>query len=109
VKPPRRLRIGHLTYKVRVDRQRCEAEDAEAISSGNEARIILRGDRPHDANADALLHEILHQCLFVAGIDVNQLEGGQPQEERLVRAMSGPLYAALRDNPALVAYLVRRY
>lgn len=68
MKLPRRLRIGHLTYRVRVNRSRCEAADGEAVSSGNEARIYLRGDRPAQVTAEALLHEVLHQCLFVAGV-----------------------------------------
>jgi hypothetical protein len=107
MRPPRRLRIGHLTYRVRVARARCEADDVEAVSSGDEARIYLRGDRTVEGNAAALLHEVAHQCLFVAGANAVDDEG-QAVEERLVRAMTGPLLAALRDNPDLVAYLMGR-
>lgn len=102
---PKRIRIGHLRYRVRVDRQRCEDESSEALSSGNLAEIVVRGDRPHGSGADSLLHEVLHQALFVSGAD---LRGDDSEvEERLVRAMTGPLLAALRDNPDLTAYLLR--
>lgn len=102
---PRRLRIGHLAYRVRVDRQRCEDEESEAVSSGNLAQILVRGDRPHLCEAESLLHEVLHQALFVAGVD--NRDDARVEEERLVRAMTGPLLGALRDNPDLVAYLLR--
>lgn len=97
---PTSLRIGHARYTVTSDKAGCKARKAEGRSSGNKLAIILRGDRPHDAEADTLLHEVLHQCLFQSG------QGGMADQEAFVLAVTGPLLGALRDNPELVAYLL---
>lgn len=107
---PTSLRIGHARYTVTADLTRCADEDSEGLSSGNSLEIMIRGDRPHDSNADTLLHEVIHQCIYQAGLDCTRLGRGdlvgREVEEALVRAMTGTLLAALRDNPDLTAYLL---
>lgn len=96
---PTSLRIGHARYTVTADKAACKARKVEGRSSGNRLSIVIRPDRPRDAQADTLLHEILHQCLFQSGA------GGHEGQETLILAMTGPLLSTLRDNPDLVKYL----
>lgn len=110
VKPPSSIRIGYATYRVQEDRDRCDDESVEGMSNGNQRLILLRGDRPYDSAADTVLHEVLHQCLHVAGLQASTLVGkgvtGEDAEEMVVRAMSGMLLDTLRENPELVRYLL---
>lgn len=102
---PKRLRIGHATYTVEANTKASRAADSEGSSDCNDLHIYLRSDRPHDAQADTFLHEVLHQALAVSGapawlkVDL---------EERIVRAMTSPLLGALRDNPGFVDFLLHQ-
>lgn len=107
---PERIKIGHARYAVEANPDACEAGDAEGLSAGNTLQIIIRNDRPHDALAETLLHEVLHQCLFQAGLDCTRIGEngltGRDAEEVLVRAMSGTLLGTLRENRDLVTWLL---
>lgn len=105
---PARLRIGHATYTVTVDNRRCEDDHVCGQSSGNYHEILIRDSYPHQSVADTLLHEVLHQCLFIVGAAnlADHLKEGEDVEERTIMAMSGALLGALRDNPQLVAFLL---
>jgi len=119
---PSELRIGHLRFRVVED----DAEISEhavrdrggdyagwshtatqTIALGTKA--VRHGNRAlgEDYRRETLLHEVLHCCLRVAGCDPDQDAAGKLEdvEERAVSAMSGPLLAAFRDNPELLAYL----
>lgn len=63
-------------------------------------RIVVDNSQRGGFMRDTVLHEALHACLFATGLNL-----GDGEEERLVAALSPVLLAALRDNPALVAYL----
>jgi hypothetical protein len=110
---PARLRIGHLAYTVTVSDAEVDKTSNEekttlsGFSEHHRQRIVLREDNVPDYQAETLLHEILHQCLRVCGVnpDSDAKAGVADVEERTVSSMSGPLLAALRDNPDLVAYL----
>lgn len=113
---PGRLRIGHLTYTVLLDNAVVDEEcvrsqrNLSGYSSSGEQRIAVRADLPPDYRAEVVLHEVLHQCLRVSGVDPDQdaAAGLKDVEERAVNAIAGPLLAALRDNPALTAYLTHQ-
>lgn len=100
---PKKLRIGYAVYDVIANKAADQVlieEGLAGASNGNLARIVVRTDLPPLGRRETLLHEVLHQCLFVAG-----QENSQKVEEPIVRAMAMQLIAALRDNPALVTYL----
>ncbi len=102
-KPPKKLRIGYAQYDVFVAPDLdvvLQESDLAGASNGNLHRILVRSDLPSAAKKETLLHEVLHQCLFMAG-----QENDTKVEERIVRAMAMVLIAVLRDNPALVTYL----
>lgn len=101
---PKRLRIGHATYEVAcnptLDPPLVE-EGLAGVSNGNLLRIAVRSNLPHQTKAETLLHEVLHQCLFVTGRDLER-----DLEESIVRPLSMALFGVLRDNPKLVTYLL---
>lgn len=105
---PTSLRIGHARYTVKVDNRRCEEHQVCGQSTGNYHEIVMRDDYPHQSVADTLLHEVLHQCLFIVGATnlADHLKDGENVEERTILALSGSLLGALRDNPELVAFLL---
>lgn len=90
---PRVLRIGHATYSVKSDPKACESQDAFAFTVPGERSIVMDTTKPHDKQAECLVHELLHACIDSSGLIL-----GKTQEERLCHAMTGPLLSALRDN-----------
>ncbi|WP_329492529.1 hypothetical protein OG618_37180 (plasmid) [Kitasatospora sp. NBC_01246] len=113
---PGRLRVGHLLYTVVLDNAVINEENTRSqrtlsgYSDSTEQRIALRADLAPDYEAEVVVHEVLHQCLRVAGIDpdADAAAGLKDVEERTVNALAGPLLAALRDNPALIDYLTHQ-
>lgn len=113
-KLPSIIRIGHLRYRVlrdnaAVDKASVKARSSYAgFSNPCEQRIGVRSDMQPDWEAETVLHEVLHQCLRVCGVDPDRdaKAGVEDVEERAVAAIAGPLLDALRDNPDLVAYLL---
>lgn len=113
MKIPDSLVIGHRTYAVVADDQIVDAEQPEdadwaAFSDPKRQIIGIRAGSGPDDEADSVLHEVLHQCLRASGCWPEKFRSGKSVdvEEIMVSAMVGPLLRALRDNPALVAYLV---
>jgi hypothetical protein len=111
---PTHLRIGHLLYTITVDDDVVNAEGVKdnanyaGFSHSVRQLIALRADNPPDYQAETLLHEMLHQCLRVTGVDpdADAKAGVADVEERAIKALAGPLLRTLRDHPGLVAYLV---
>ena len=99
---PRRLRIGHIAYKVRVDATACAEADSDGLWDIDDQAICLRPGLPPDHQRAVLLHETLHACFHAAG-----LETADDVEERIVTGLTGPLLNTLRDHPAFVAYLTQ--
>lgn len=119
---PSMLRIGHLRYRVVEDDALVNEHGVRlhgTLSGWSSAGLqtialatksVPNGNAPlgPDYRAEVILHEVLHQCLRATDCDPDRdaKAGCDDVEERTVSAMSGPLLAALRDNPALVAYLL---
>ena len=62
-----------------------------------DTELQVRADMPADRERAIVWHEILHAVESDAGIEL-------PEEH--VRAMAAGLFAVLRDNPALTAWLL---
>jgi hypothetical protein len=102
---PTTIRIGHLVYLVSTGpevNERLQDNGEAGRSNGNMVRIEVRDDFPRVTTRETLLHEVLHQCLFVAGKELPT-----ELEEPIVRAMSMVLFGVLRDNPEFVQYLIK--
>lgn len=105
-KPPKKLQIGHAEYAILQGgdvQEAMEDRGTEGVSNGNVLKILLRNDRPFVSEAETLLHEVLHQCLYVAGLDLKNED-----EEPVVRALSMHLFGVLRANPKFVSYLTHK-
>lgn len=99
MKPPRRIKVGHLSYTVTlVDPSELPANvDADVCHDTLEMRIgkhMAAGQM-----AEKVLHEVLH-----AAYDSYKLD---PRwgEEKTVTAMAPALCAVVHDNPRLVKWL----
>ncbi|CAB4202062.1 hypothetical protein UFOVP1360_45 [uncultured Caudovirales phage] len=105
MRPPRKVKVLADTYAVETGRAVSAALDAEG-SLGHcergELRITLDVSVPHTVAARTMLHEVLH-----AAWDCTPLrEMGAAKEETAITALAPVLITVLRENPALVAYLV---
>lgn len=114
IKKPRNVKIGHVTYAIHFDTGVLDhyavqmQRDLAGASNTSDAVIVVRPTLPPDIQAETLLHEILHQCLGVAGCDPNQAvaEGCKDIEEKTVWSMAGVLLDVLRDNPDVLKFLL---
>lgn len=64
----------------------------------NLQRIRIKPNRAPDETRETLLHEVIHGIAYASAVDLS---------ERKVRALTRALYAVLRENPDLVAFLTR--
>lgn len=113
---PTALTVGHLRYTVSWDKRdldRLSAEmrqDLAGGSSWSRQIIAMDPDLAPDAEAETLLHEVLHSCLRAASIDPDVIARSDPEhtEERTVAPLASVLLQVMRANPHLVAYLQGR-
>lgn len=99
---PRSVKVGPFRYAVRfVDGLR-----AEVAWLNTDKRIAYVSERePEQSQAEALLHELLHAAVDLTAMRAGAIEDGV-KEEALVAALSPVLFAMLRENPRLVAFLL---
>ncbi len=79
--------------------------DANALSFGQTLKIFI-GDfvHPH-LQRELVLHEVMHACVYGGQFD-GKMEADTDPEEWMISGLDSPLLTTLRDNPALVAYLM---
>lgn len=106
---PTRVKVGAYTYTVKVDADRIKELEKESetdlygITSHGILEIALHPTVAPMVMRETLLHEVLHAVLYNTGVADRMTD---KNEEHLVRALSPALFALLRDNPALIQYLV---
>lgn len=110
VKPPGKVKVGHLTYAVEVSAKRCsDADVMYGQSDMRTAEIILNPAQCDGQLRDTTLHEVLHALMDQMGVQKGgdkALLATTDDEERMVHALAPLLLGVLRDNPDLVAFLV---
>ena len=101
---PKKVRIGYGDFQVACG----SGTDGDLIarselgfSDGANLKIAVRSDVPSLTRRETLLHEVIHMCIYMAGIDV----GGDEQEEKIVNGLSVQLFDTLLRNPELVEFL----
>lgn len=97
-RPPTEITILGYTFAVIL-------EDARDFSSAGEIdhnlqQIRIKPNRAPDETRETLLHEVIHGIGHATAVDL---------AEREVRAFARALYATLKDNPRLVAYLAQAH
>lgn len=91
---PKTLRAFGKTLRVDVEMVKGDKDMGECKHA--ECLLRVSPKQSEDMKRDTLLHELTH---FV------DIELDLKMTERMVRLMSTGLLSAIRDNPALVAYL----
>lgn len=123
---PSEIKVGCMTYRLLLDADEIKAmSDGADLSANAEWSAFSDHDRlvigVNPNNPDAVqkrdtVHELLHCCLRLAGVEPNAYayvvekakgkHGGYTVEEFSVAATSGPLLGVMRDNPALMDWLL---
>lgn len=105
---PSVLQIGPWPVTVIVDEAAIHKAGQESRSdlmghwSPRNLQIILRPDMPPTQEIETLLHEILHGCFSVSGLETTY---PSDDEERFIAAIAPTLLDTLRRNPGLTNYL----
>jgi hypothetical protein len=106
---PESVKVGPYRYKVVVDAARIKELEKESdtelygITTHGHLEIALHPDVADTVLRETLLHETLHAVFYNIGLSDRLTD---KTEEHMIRALSPALFALLRDNPDLVAYLV---
>ena len=99
-----RLKIGYRLYGVEWPEDG-GMDDDNRWGECDKRRGMIRVSslqRPPDALAETLVHEILHALIYDAGT-----EWDDDMEEQVVRLLSPRLAAFIRDNPTAVGEIAR--
>jgi len=106
-----RLTIQGTEWRVLVvDPSHPDMPDCEGQCMCERGEILIRADLSHERRIDVLFHEMLHACVFSAGLDTLMAEtlkvsseAWGVHEERLVRLLNPVLMDTLRRNKLLRA------
>ena len=102
---PSHVQVGPMRYSLKVDQ--AAVNETSPIAFGRtrnrQQSIVLSEGQGPDQEADTVLHETLHACFMVAGIN-NRMS--DTLEEETINSLSPLLLDTLRRNPELVAYLL---
>lgn len=101
VAPPESIRVGHMNFALKiVPAAELPTEKATyGCCDCGRLTIFIQKDLPPALTADSVAHECFHAIFFAYGIPT------KIKEERACLALTGPILAVARDNPALVAWL----
>jgi len=100
VRRPTSVRIGPFTYRIQYDHAYLESHDADGLFEGSKQLITINNRPVKDVQRAILLHELMHGCVFVTGDD------SVKDEETAISAIAVMLYATLRDNPKVTAWIL---
>ena len=103
---PDKVKVGPLTFDITDDTMSHVLAEHEEKTAGlygrcdykKQAIVLDPGMAPGQYRA-TLLHEVLHAVIHTSGAKFDD-------DEQIISALEFPLLAVLRDNHALVAYLV---
>lgn len=101
---PQTIQIGPLAFQVTDERAAHnqgvvdDLHDTYGRIRYAKGEIILDPDQTDQHKRLALLHEVLHGCWHIG-------DRSHKNDEKAIRALTGPLLDVLRRNPELVAYL----
>jgi len=103
MKLPKKIEVLNRTYKV------VEKDMSEGSSIGSSAfatgTIAIHSNLDSQAQADTLLHEIIHAILTAMGHEVSEKESLHTEENVLI--ISNGLATFLRDNPETFKEIIK--
>lgn len=103
---PTAIRVGPLVYEVSADSlahllvEHAAGKALLGETNHQALTIMVSPNMAPLATQSTLLHEVLHAVIATAAFPIDS-----DDEERLVRVLEAPLFALIRDNPELLAYL----
>ena len=98
-----KVRIGHLDYIVEaMHPEKADAERADGMFVARLQKIFIRSDLPAPQQAGVLLHELIHAIFHAHGLPPTKMT-----EEDVASRLEGPLASLIRDNPTLMAQIVK--
>jgi hypothetical protein len=103
IKRPKKIKVGYANYDIVEDDVRLIESKAGGMHAPNTSRIYVESEQENDYAKMALLHEILHACVYVSSVPSDDVA-----EELYVSIIAPNLLEALRRNPRLVAYLLQK-
>ena len=106
---PKTVKVGPFTYVITIDQPEVDHESVEhqakfaGFSDHMTGRIVIAEGLGADHERETLLHEIIHIAMAASGLTSRS---GEHTNEDFVAGTSPFLFAALKDNPNLTAYLL---
>lgn len=101
MKRPTKAKVGPFSFRIDYNNDELlDHSEADGLFQGSKLTITIRSDIAEPVQRSALLHELLHGCVFYGD------ESEVKDEESAVTLITVPLLALLRDNPALTVWLL---
>ena len=97
-----KLKLGHADYTVRAATPE-EAEGIDGRYNRTAQEIIIEPSQKPSRQVEVLIHELIHGCFEMSGIDHTP----RNTEEAVCTGLDGPLTAILKDNRHLFRVLER--
>lgn len=102
---PRRIKAGGHWYRVRLATQAelidKDGEELEGLSDNSALTILILRSLPMSKKQEILYHEVMHAALYPSTLDESE-----PGHE-IVYLLGVRMPMVLRDNPQMVAYMLR--
>lgn len=100
--PPRKVKIGHMTYKIRLVVNPGKQGDAIGYTDNTHSTIDLQKDLDPYTIASTLHHEIGHAFWYLFGATTPEDE--EKMEEHAINVLSAGYIMVEQDNPGLEEY-----
>lgn len=113
MKPPKSVKVGPYDYLVTTDpatmliATTLEASSLMGYTDPNNSRILLNASQTPRMMASTLLHEVLHAIFHCHSLNDLLRDKESETEEAFIARLEGPLFAVLRENSTLVAFLTQ--
>lgn len=100
--PPKRIRLGHRSYRVQWD-QPLDEDEWGRTNYNPVASIDMSRECPNEEQPAVLLHEIVHLIFHHFDIPEN------PTEEQVASGLERGISEVFARNPKVLAYLTEEF
>lgn len=97
---PQKIRVGY--QDIIVTEEEGNMVEGLGVYHTEKHTITLKKKQTRTEKSNTMLHEVLHAVWHTQGL---RTEDGA--EERVINSLTNGLHQVLRDNPALVAWLLQ--
>ncbi len=97
---PPSIRVGYRTYAIEImSAMHSTSRDVFGECDNCVGIIRIRADLDRVKAVNTMLHEIMHACFYVAGLQ------DEDKQERTVTGLANQVTQVWRDNPALIDWI----